>query len=118
MHWPPFLDTCATLRLNEADQQSLSRDVFRAEAPVQHAHISYKDTQRSAVEWMDDTARTARLEKLQQKLPPTLKTKIRQGDVKAADASRDIAEAKSKFERVCVCLPVCALNGSMIVELI
>ena len=84
----------------------MSRDVFRAAAPVQHAHISYEDTQRSAVEWMDDTARTARLEKLQQKLPPTLKTKIRQGDVKAADASRDIAEAKSKFEPVGARLPV------------
>jgi len=86
----------------------MSRDVFRAAAPVQSAHIFYKDTQRSALEWMDDTARTARLEKLQQKLPPSLKTKIRQGDVKAADASRDMAEAKSKFERVGVCLSVCS----------
>jgi hypothetical protein len=44
---------------------------------------------------MDEQARSQRLEKLNQVVPPTLKTKIIKGDVKPADASRDVAEAKS-----------------------
>jgi len=53
-------------------------------------------TRRSAIEWMTDSSRTERLEKLNQQLPLALKTKVRLGDVKASDASRDVAEAKSE----------------------
>ena len=83
----------------------MSKHVFR-EVPIQDGETwarkqysykkpSGKDTKRSAVEWMDEQARSQRLEKLNQVVPPTLKTKIIKGDVKPADASRDVAEAKS-----------------------
>jgi hypothetical protein len=83
----------------------MSKHVFR-EVPSQdgeawtRSKYSYKkpagqDTKRNAVEWMDEQARSQRLEKLDQVVPPTLKTKIIKGDVKPADASRDVAEAKS-----------------------
>lgn len=49
---------------------------------------------------MTDSSRTERLEKLSQQLPPALKTKVRLGDVKASDASRDVAEAKNPAKKV------------------
>jgi len=87
------------------NESNMSKHVFR-EVPSQDGETrtrkqySYKkpsgqETKRSAMEWMDEQARSERLEKLQQQVPPTLKTKIGRGDVKPADATRDLAEAKS-----------------------
>lgn len=74
-----------------------SQDGETAWARERHSHKKSfgQDTKRSGVEWMDTQARSERLEKLEQVVPPMLKTKIRMGDVKPADASRDVAEAKS-----------------------
>ena len=53
-------------------------------------------TRRSALEWMKDSSRSERLERLNQQLPAVLKTKVRLGEVVASDASRDLAEARSE----------------------
>ena len=92
----------------------MSKDVFRkVHGSKERSRYSYmepsSDKQPSALEWMDDAIRARRVKKLEKQLPPTLKTEVRLGDVKAADASRDVAEARSKF---CIHLFLPGSSGS------